>query len=129
MESSFFDMCDSVFNNSGEGVHRNCLCVLSGVDGSFCGFHDTCTIQSGNFNYLAAELTGKLRGVYLIAILLDDIHHVDSDNYRNSKLCKLCCEVKVTLKVCTVDDIEDNIGAFCDEVVSCDYFFKCVRGK
>ena len=92
------------------------LCVLSGVDGSLCSLHDTCSLQSGDLNYLAAELTGKLGDVDLIAVLLDDVHHVDGDNNRNTELGKLGGEVKVTLKVRTVDDVEYSIGALADKV-------------
>lgn len=42
---------------------------------------------------------------------------------------QLSGEVKVTLQVSTVNNIEDSVGALGDEVVSCNYFFKGVRGK
>ena len=62
----------------------------------------------------------------LVAVLLNDVHHVDGNNNRDAELGELCGEVKVTLKVRTVDDVENSIGALADEVVSCDDFLKGV---
>ena len=70
MNSRFLDVSDSVLNTSGEGVLRDGLCVLGGIDSSLGGFHNTCSLQSRDLNDLAAELTGKLVGVDLIAVLL-----------------------------------------------------------
>ena len=130
VENSFFNMSDSVFNAAAEAVlgdHGNL--GLSSIDSLFGSLVDSRALQSGYLNDLAAKLLGKLIGVDLVAVLADNVHHVDSAYNGDSKLNQLSGEVKVTLQVSTVNNIEDSVGALGDEVVSCNYFFKGVRGK
>ena len=122
-------MCDCVLDNTGEGMLRNGFAVLCGINCSLSRLHDTCALQRGYLNNLAAELACKLCSVDLVARLLDNIHHVNSNNDGNAKLGELCGEVQVSFEVCTVDYVEDGVGAFTDEVISRDNFLKCVRGK
>ena len=118
MYNCFFDMRDCMLDGSGECVHRNGFAVLSSVDSSLCSLCDTCSLQCRDLNYLAAELTGKLGDVDLISVFLYNVHHVDGNYNRNTELGELGGEVKVTLKVRTVDDIEYSIGALADKYVS-----------
>ena len=90
MNCGFLDVSYSVLNNTGEGVHRNGLGVFCRIYRSLGSLGNSRTLKGGNFNYFAAELAGQLLGVYLIAVLADNIHHVDGDNYRYAKLHKLC---------------------------------------
>ena len=63
----------------------------------------------------------------MIAVFLDDIHHVQCDHYRNAQFHTLCSQIKVSLKVCRVHDIEDRVRLLLKEIISCYNFFKCIR--
>ena len=54
----------------------------------------------------------------MVAVFLDDVHHVDGDNNRNTELNKLCGEIKVSFKVGSVDYVENNVGMLADEIIS-----------
>ena len=129
VQSRFLDVSDSVLDRAGEGVHRNGLAVLCSVDSGLGSVHNAVALQSGDLNDLAAELTGELFDVYLVALLADDIHHVDGDHHGDAKLSELSGEVEVTLKVRAVDDVEYRIGTLGYQVVTGDDFFKRVRGQ
>ncbi len=58
VERRFFDVSDGVLHRAGEGVHRNGLGVLGGVDGGLGSFHDALALQSGDLHHLAAQLDG-----------------------------------------------------------------------
>ena len=124
-----FNMSNSVLNNTVECVHWNSFCVLGSINCSLCRFHNTCALQSRNFNNLTAKLFSKCRSVNLISALLYNIHHINGNNNRDTELCKLCCKVKVTLKVSTVNNVKDCVRSLLDKVVTSNYFFKCVRRK
>ena len=126
----FLDVCDSVLNNAAEGVLRYHLgLVLSGLDSLLSSLCDTCALKRGYLAYLAAKLLSELLCVDLVAVLLYNVHHVDRCNDRNTKFNKLSGEVKVTLKVGSVDDVEYCVGAFANQIISCNYLFKSVGRK
>ena len=68
-------------------------------------------------------LAGLTADELRFAVLSDDIHHVDRDHDRNAELCQLCRQIQVSLKVRTVDDVQDRVRTFTDQVVSCNDFF------
>ena len=55
--------------------------------------------------------TGQLRNVDLVAVLADDVHHVHRQHHGDAKLGELRGEIKVTLKVRAVDDVQNGVGA------------------
>ena len=129
MHSDLFDVGQRMLDRTGERVHRNGLRALGGLDGSLGGFHDTGALQGRDLDDLAAKLTGQLCGVDLIAVLADDVHHVDGDDDRDAQLGELRGEVQVALEVRAVDDVQDRIGTLADQVVTGDDLFQRVRGQ
>ena len=129
MHSDLFDVGQRMLDRTGECVHRNGLRALGGLDGSLGGFHDTGALQGRDLDDLAAKLTGQLCGVDLIAVLADDVHHVDGDDDRDAQLGELRGEVQVALEVRAVDDVQDRIGTLADQVVTGDDLLQRVRGQ
>ena len=129
MHSDLFDVGQRMLDRTGERVHRNGLRALGGLDGSLGGFHDTGTLQGRDLDDLAAKLTGQLCGVDLIAVLADNVHHVDGDDDRDAQFGELRGEVQVALEVRAVDDVQDRIGTLADQVVTGDDLLQRVRGQ
>ena len=129
VNNSLFDVGNRMLDRAGERVHRNGLGVLCSVDGGLRGGVDAGALQSGDLDDLAAKLTGKLVQVDLVAVLLDDIHHVDRHDHGDAELGQLRGEVQVALKVRAVDDVENDVRALRDEIRSGDDLFQRVGGQ
>ena len=102
---------------------------LSSLNNCIGCFLDTCILQSRNLIYRTAAYFTQFLNVDVITILLDKVHHVDGHNNRNTKFHKLCCQIKVTLKVCTINDVEDRIRFLIQNIISCYNFLKCIWRK
>ena len=129
MYGSLLDMSDSVLNGAGESMHGDGFCAMGGFDRGLCGFHDAIALQGGYLYYPAAQLFGELGGIYLIAILAHNVHHIDGNDYRNAQLGKLSGEVKVALQVGSVDYVQYGVGALVDKIISGNYFLQSIGGK
>ena len=64
-----------------------------------------------------------------IPVFLDDIHHVDSYNNWDTELCQLGGQVKISLQIGPVNDIENRIRTVIDQVISCDNLFERIGGQ
>ena len=106
---------------------RNCLCSFCRLNGSFGCIHNPGTLECGNLNNPAPELSGQLCSVDKVSILPDNIHHVHGNYHGNSKLNKLGCEIKVSFKVRTVNYIENCVRSLTYKVVSGHNLLKGVR--
>ena len=129
MHGSLFDMRDCMLNAARKGVLRNGFAVLCGINCSLCRFHDARALERGNLNNFAAKLTGKLCGIDLIAALADNIDHVDCNDHRNAELRKLRRQIQVSLKVGAVDDVQNRVGSFADQIIPRNNLFQSVRGE
>ena len=89
VDDSLFDMRNRMLDRTGERVHRDGLRALCRADCRLGSFHDAGALQRGDLDDLAAQLTAQLSGVDLVAVLADDVHHVDGDDDRNAKLGQL----------------------------------------
>ena len=129
MQDSLFDVGDGVLDRAGEGVLRLGVRAGSGGNGSLSGFHDAGALQSGDLNDRAAQLAGEFLDVDLVAVLLDNVHHVDGHDHRDAELGQLRGEVEVPLQVGAVDNVQNRIGPLRDQVVPGDDLFECVGGQ
>ena len=126
MYGGLLDVGNGMLHGAGEGVHGDGLAVLGSLHGGLGGLHDTGALQGGDLHHLAAQLTGQLLGVDLVAVLADHIHHVDGDDHRDAQLGKLGGQVEVTLQIGAVDDVEDGVGPLTDQVVTGHHFLQRV---
>ena len=118
-----------MLDRAAEGVHRNRLAVLGRVNRRVRRFHDTRTFERGDLYNFAPELPGQFLCVDLVAILADNIHHVDRDDHRDAQLGQLRCQVQVAFQIRAVDDVQNRVRALLDQVVSCDDFFQRIGRK
>ena len=129
VNGGLLDVRQSVLHRAGEGVHGNGLAVLGSVNGGLGGLHDAGLLQSGDLDHLAAQLTGQLIGVDLVAVLLHHVHHVDGHHNGDAQLGKLRGQVQVPLQVGAVDDVQDGIGPLADQVIPGYHFLQGVGGQ
>ena len=122
-------MSQSVLNNTAVFVLWLCRFFACRLNSRICNFLNACAFKCRNFVYRASKLARKFFNVNLVAVLSYNIHHIYGNNNRNTKFNNLCCEVKVSFKVCAVDDVKYSIGLFVDEIISCNDFFDCIRGE
>ena len=85
--------------------------------------------DGGDLNHRNSELGGELRDVDAVAALLDDIDHVDGDDYRDAELDELGREVEVPVEVCSVNDVEDTVRVSVNEIVSGNHLIAAERGE
>ena len=126
VDGGLFNVRESVLDGAFKCMHRNGLGALCSLDSSLGSVHDSVTFKGGNLNYLAAELAGELIDVYLVAVLLDDVHHVDGDNNGDAELGQLGGEIEVSFEVRTVDYVKYSVRTLINKIVSRDNFLKGV---
>ena len=122
-----FDLRESRFDIGREDLRLRKHVRLCHFDGRFRGFHDGGAFQSGDLHDRSAQLFRELRDVDLVAVLFDDIHHIDGDDRRDAQLHDLCREVEVPLEVRAVDEVQDGIGMFTQQIVSGNDLFQRIR--
>ena len=123
------DVGDGVLHGAGEGVHGDGLGGLGRGHSRLRRFHDALALQGGDLHDLAAQLAAQLLHVDLVAVLADNVHHVDGDDNGDAQLGQLGGQVQVTLQVRAVDDVQDGIGALVDQVVTSHHFLQRVGGQ
>ena len=90
---------------------------------------DALVLKSRDHHDRAAELLGKLVRVNLVAVLLDQVGHVEGDDHGQAGLDDLKCQVQIALKVGRVDNLDDHIGLAAHEVVARALLLGAVGGK
>ena len=90
---------------------------------------DTLVLKSRDHHDRAAELLGELVGVDLVAILLDQVGHVEGNDHGQAGLDDLKRQVQVTLEVGSVDHLDDDIGLAAHEVIARALLLGAVGGK
>ena len=90
---------------------------------------DALVLKSGDHHDRATELLGELVRIDLIAVLLDQVGHVEGNDHRQAGLDNLKRQVQVTLKVGGIDDLDDNIGLAAHEVIARALLLGAVGGK
>ena len=130
MQTSFFNMCDGMLHAAAElvlGNHGDL--AFRSLHGFLCSFVNAGALQCGNFHDLTAQFLCQLVNADLVAVLPNDVHHVDRDNYRNAQFYQLCGQIQVAFQIGAVDDVQDCIRTLLNQIISGNDFFQCVRGK
>ena len=122
-----FDVGDGMLNTAGKDVGQlNALGGLGSGDRSLGSLLAALALQGGDLNSLAAQLLGELGQVDLVAVLADQVDHVDCHDNGDAQLDQLGGQVEVTLDVGAINDVQDGIGLLVDEVATGDNFLQRV---
>ena len=95
-------------------------CLFGSLTGAFA-------LQCGGFHNLAAKLGSQLSGINLIAVLADDINHVQSHSYRIAHLHNLGSQVQVTLDVGAVNQIQYAVNIALQQIVTGHNLLQSIR--
>ena len=122
------DVSDGVLNAAGEDVGQ--LAALSSLCSSHsspCSSLGAFALQCADLNRLTAQLGAQLLQVDLIAVLADEVDHVDSHDHGDAQLDELSGQVQVALDVGAINDVQDGIGLLLDQISTGDDLFQSVR--
>ena len=128
--NGLLDMRDGMLYAAGKDMGKLCLlALLSLFDTQLCRLLGSVALQRADLDDLAAQLLLKHSNIDFVAVLSHQVHHIDSDNHRQTYLNQLCGQIQVTLNVRTVDDVQDDVRFFLYQIVSGYDFLKCVRAQ
>ena len=80
--------------------------------------------QGGDLHHRHAERLLQLFRVQPVAVLFDGVHHVQGDDDGDVYLHDLRREIEVAFEVGRVDDVDDAVRLFVDDVVAGDDLFR-----
>ena len=129
MHGSLLDMRDCMLNDTGEGMQRHLSAELCRLDCRLRRLHDAVALERRHFNDLAAEFLRKLIEIDFIAVFTDNVHHVDCHNNRNTDLNELCGQIEIAFEIRTVHNIQNDIGAFADQIIPRDDLLERIGRK
>ena len=78
-------------------------------------------------NDRAAELARELVDVDRVAVLLDEVHHVEGDDHRQAQFENLRGQIQVALQVGRVDQVDNDVRVAIEKIVARDDFLRRIR--
>ena len=90
---------------------------------------DALVLKSRDHHDRTTELLGELVRVDLVAVLLDQVGHVEGDDHGQAGLDNLKRQVQVALEVGGVDNLDDDIGLAAHEVIARALLLGAIGGK
>ena len=124
-----FDVVKNVLDGGIELVLRHLALGSSRLLDLLEQLLDTLVLKSRDHHDRAAELLGELVRVDLVAVLLDQVGHVEGNDHGQAGLDNLKRQVQVTLEVGGIDNLDDNIGLAAHEVIARALLLGAVGGK
>ena len=124
-----FDVVQNVLDGGIELVLRHLALGSSGLLDLLEQLLDALVLKSRDHHDRATELLGQLVRVDLIAVLLDQVGHVEGNDHGQAGLDNLKRQVQVALQVGGVDHLDDDIGLAAHEVIARALLLGAVGGK
>ena len=130
---AFFDVGQGVFHAATEYVRQfRCfeyLMIFRNLYRSFGNVKAAFAFQGADGVDRGSDFRRQFLQVDGVAVLVHQVHHVDSDDHGQTYFDQLGGEVQVAFQIGAVDDVQDHVGLFVDQVFTGDSFFQRVRGK
>ena len=123
------DVAQNVLDGGVELVLRHLALGSSGLLDLLEQLLDTLVLKGRDHHNRAAELFGELVRVDLVAVLLDQVGHVEGNDHGQAGLDNLKRQIQVTLEVGGIDNLDDNIGLAAHEVIARALLLGAVGGK
>ena len=97
--------------------------------GPLGGLLRTTSFDSGSLNNIATESGGKFFYINLVAVFLNNIHHVEGNDNRNPHFQQLGGQIQVALDIGSIHQVENNIRFLVNDIIPGDDLFQCVGGE
>ena len=123
------DVVQNVLDGGVELVLRHLALGSSGLLDLLEQLLDALVLKGRDHHNRAAELFGELVRVDLVAVLLDQVGHVEGNDHGQAGLDNLKRQIQVTLEVGGIDNLDDNIGLAAHEVIARALLLGAVGGK
>ena len=123
------DVVQNVLNGGIELVLRHLALGSSGLLYLLEQLLDALVLKGRDHHDRTAELLGQLGGVDLVAVLLDQVGHVEGNDHGQAGLDDLKRQVQVALEVGGIDHLDNDIGLAAHEVVARALLLGAVGGK
>ena len=123
------DVVQNVLDGGIELVLRHLALRSSGLLDLLEELLDTLVLKGRDHHDRATELLRQLVRVNLIAVLLDQVGHVEGNDHGQAGLDDLKRQVQVALEVGSVDHLDDDIGLAAHEVIARTLLLGAVGGK
>ena len=123
------DVVQNVLDGGIELVLRHLAPGSSGLLNLLEQLLNTLVLKGRDHHDRAAELLGELVRVDLVAVLLDQVGHVEGNDHGQAGLDNLKRQVQVALEVGSVDHLDDDIGLAAHEVIARALLLGAVGGK
>ena len=122
-----FDMRQSVLYTAGEYMGMLAgMFFPRGFRGQLCSLHAALPFQGADGHRFAAQGLAQLFQVDLVTAAAYQVHHVHSQHHRDAQLQQLGGQVEVALDVGAVQDVQDSVRLFIDQIIAGDDFFQRV---
>ena len=130
---AFFDVGQGVFHAAPEYVGQfrrfEYLMILRYLYRGFGNVKAAFAFQGADGVDRGPDFRRQFLKVDGVAVLVDKVHHVDGDDHGQTYFDQLGGEVQIAFQIGAVDDVQDHVGLFVDQVFTGDSFFQRVRGK
>ena len=128
--NGLFNMGNGMFHAAGEyGRKADFPLFLCCGHRLFGSFHAALSLECRDFHHFTSQFFTHFLHIDGIPVLFDEIHHIDRHHHRKADFDELGRKVKVSFQVRAIDDIQDGIGLFIDQVIPGHLFFQCIGGK
>ncbi len=123
-------MGNRMLDAAGENMRKfRLLSLACSFDCKLCSLSGRLAVKCADFNGLASQFLTEFFRIDLVAVLADDIHHVERNDHRDADFHELGRKIKVALDIGSVDDVQDYIRLFLHQIVSGYHFLQRIRAE
>ena len=127
---AFFDMSQGVFHTAGEHMGQFPRPAAAGsLHRHFGGFCTALPFQGADLNDAAAQFPAEFFQVDAVTVLAHPVDHIHRHDHRQAQFDELGGQVKIALDVGAVDDVEDGVRLFGDQVAPGHHLLQSIRRK
>ena len=130
MGDQVFDMRQRMFYAAFKNVHIvGARALLGDLFSRFRCLDGPFTLQRRGFHHAAAQGFAQFCKIDLVAVFARHVDHVERNHHGDAQFCQLCGQIQVALDVGRVHDVQDRVGPFLHQIVSCHHFFQSIGRK
>ena len=127
VQRRLLDVRQRVLNAAAEGMRRRATnACLRRLDCRRRQLGKSLLFERGNLKHRHMQRVGQRLCVQDVAVLADEIHHVDGDHDRNAHLQQLGGQVQIALQIGAVNQVDDRIRTLVHQIIPGDHLLQRV---